>query len=231
MVLTRNLLADGGMLRMIAASSPDLRLLTDAERASSLAATLAQRPPGRDGIWIFAYGSLIWNPAIHVTDRRRALVHGWHRSFCLASIAGRGTPDLPGLVLGLDRGGACHGAAWHLPEPLIDAELPLLWQREMLSGSYAPRWVSLRGQDGALFGRAITFTIRRDGPYYCGGFAEPELLRRLAAARGALGSSADYLFQTRDGLRGLGIHDRLIERLADALQRMTAGREAAPSQP
>ena len=213
-VITRASLQDDALRRMMAASAPGLRLLTDEERAASLAATLARRPEQGGGVWLFAYGSLIWNPALHYDERRLARVHGWHRSFCLLTRAGRGTPDNPGLVLGLDRGGACTGAAFRVPEPLVEEELALLWRREMLSGSYQPRWVRVRGADGVLFGHAIAFTIHRDGENYAGALAEAEVVRRLATARGALGSAADYLFRTADGLRGLGIPDARIERLA-----------------
>jgi hypothetical protein len=140
MVLTRAMLEDGGLLRMVAETSPDLPVLSAEERAASLAATLRKRPAG-DGVWLFAYGSLIWNPAIAFAERRFARINGWHRAFCLSTVAGRGTPDAPGLVLGLDRGGACTGAAFRVAEADIETELALLWQREMLSGSYAPRWV------------------------------------------------------------------------------------------
>ena len=221
MVLTRELLEAGGMLRMIAESSPGLRMLTADERAASLAQTLASRPPGTDGVWVFAYGSLIWNPAIHVQERRVARIHGWHRRFCLSTIAGRGTPEAPGLVLGLDRGGACAGAAFRIAESTMQQELSLLWQREMLSGSYQPRWVPVRGPGGVPFAQAISFMIRRDGPYYTGPLTKAELVRRLATARGALGSSAEYLFRTRDGLRSLGLRDRHVEALATAVEAWT----------
>jgi len=213
-VITREALQDDAMRRMVAASAPDMRILTDEERAASLNATLAQRPEPRDGVWLFAYGSLIWNPALHFDQRRLARVHGWHRSFCLSTQAGRGTPANPGLVLGLDRGGACTGAAFHVPETLIADELSLLWRREMLSGSYRPRWVRVWDADRVPFGHAIAFTIQRDGEHYAGGLAREDIVRRLASACGALGSSADYLFHTRDGLRSLGIFDKGIEDLA-----------------
>lgn len=213
-VITRDMLREGGIERLIGEAIPGLRVLTEAERAASLAGLLAHRPDRGGGAWVFAYGSLIWNPAIHTIERRFARTHGWHRSFCLSTLAGRGSPDLPGLVLGLDRGGACAGAALLIAEDELAEELPILWRREMLSGSYQPRWVTVRDETGAPFGRAIAFTIRREGHWYAGGLAEDEVIRRLALARGALGSSADYLFQTRDGLRSLGIVDRRIERLA-----------------
>ncbi|HYZ63262.1 MAG TPA: gamma-glutamylcyclotransferase, partial [Acetobacteraceae bacterium] len=206
--------------RMVAESVPGLRLLTEEERRASLAGLMAHRPDTGEGAWVFAYGSLIWNPAIHYAERRFARVYGWHRTFCLSTIAGRGSPDLPGLVLGLDRGGACAGAAFRIAEECLEEELPILWRREMLSGSYRPRWVTVRDEAGAPFGQAIAFTIRRAGTYYAGQLAEDEIVRRLAQARGALGSSAEYLFQTRDGLRSLGIVDRRIERLAAQVEGM-----------
>lgn len=234
-VITRATLQDDAMRRMMQASAPDLRLLTDAERAASLTATLAARPDSgpENGVWLFAYGSLIWNPALEYDDRRFARIHGWHRSFCLSTRAGRGTPDNPGLVLGLDRGGACTGAAFHIPEPAMDTELGLLWRREMLAGSYQPRWVALRNEAGAVFARAIAFTIHRTHESYCGGLSRDELVRRLSSAAGALGSSAEYLFNTRDGLRSLGIRDPAIEDLARQVERRTppAPHPSAPNPP
>ncbi len=221
-VITREALRDDAMRRMVAASAPDMRLLTDEERAASLDATLALRPDAGEGVWLFAYGSLIWNPALHFDQRRLARVYGWHRSFCLSTQAGRGTPDNPGLVLGLDRGGACTGAAFHISEELMQDELSLLWRREMLSGSYRPRWVRLRGADGAPYGHAIAFTIQRDSENYAGCLSRDDIVRRLASACGALGSSADYLFRTRDGLRSLGIVDAGIEDLARRVEQACA---------
>ena len=221
-VITREALRDDAMRRMVAATAPDMRLLTDEERAASLDATLALRPDAGEGVWLFAYGSLIWNPALHFDQRCLARVHGWHRSFCLSTRAGRGTPANPGLVLGLDRGGACTGAAFHIPEALVQDELALLWRREMLSGSYRPRWMRVRGADGAPFGHAIAFTIQRDGEHYAGCLSQDDIVRRLASACGALGSSADYLFRTRDGLRSLGINDAGIEDLARRVERACA---------
>ena len=218
-IITRDMLREGGIERLIGDGIAGLRVLSDAERAASLAGLLAARPAGGSGVWVFAYGSLIWNPAVHFVERRFARVHGWHRSFCLSTPAGRGTPELPGLLLGLDRGGACAGAAFRIAEEIVEEELAILWRREMLAGSYKPRWLAVRDDTGAAFGHAIAFTIRRDGQWYAGGLAEDEVVRRLALASGKLGSSAEYLFHTRDGLRSLGIVDRRIERLATEVAR------------
>lgn len=221
-VLTREFLLEGGVQRLVAQGMPGVHVLSDEERAASLSALMARRPDRGNGAWVFAYGSLIWNPAIHFVERRFAKVHGWHRSFCLSTMAGRGSPELPGLVLGLDRGGCCSGAGFLIAEEKLDEELTLLWRREMLSGSYEPRWTTVRDESGQPFAQAIAFTIWRKAFNYAGGLAEDEIVRRLALAHGALGSSAEYLFRTRDGLRSLGIVDRRIERLADQVEEKLA---------
>lgn len=226
-VLTREFLLEGGVQRLIADGVPGLRVLSDEERAASLAGLMARRSDRGDGAWVFAYGSLIWNPAIHYAERRIAKLYGWHRSFCLSTTAGRGSPELPGLVLGLDRGGSCAGAAFLIAEDKLEQELPLLWRREMLSGSYEPRWITVRDERGSPFARAIAFTISRAATTYAGRLAEDETVRRLALAEGALGSSAEYLFKTRDGLRSLGIRDQHIERLADQVEQMLSTAQLA----
>ena len=222
-VLTRELIEAGGVGAIVARDAPGLRLLTDAERAASLRATLAARPPG--DVWLFGYGSLIWNPTVHSVERRTARVDGWHRAFCLSIRAGRGTAENPGLMLGLDAGGDCTGVAFRIAEEVLEAELALLWRREMVAGSYVPRWVDALDGHGRRFGSAIAFTIDSAGEQYAGRLAREVIVQRLATASGALGSAAEYLFRTRDGLRAHGIPDPDLERLAAAVE--AAQRRAA----
>jgi glutathione-specific gamma-glutamylcyclotransferase len=230
--LTREALLDGSLHRMIARTVPDLRLLSDAERTRSLQETLAARPAGeRDGAWLFAYGSLIWNPMITFTERRVARVQGWQRAFCLSIKGGRGSHEQPGLMLALDCGGSCTGVALHIAEGLLCEELEVVWRREMLAGSYVPRWLEMEDEGGRPFGHAITFTINTEHPGYIGGLSETETVQRLATASGAMGSSAEYLFRTREGLRALGVADPLIERLAAAVSAAQAARSAGSAPP
>ena len=212
-VLTRALLEAGGVDAMVARSAPDMRLLTEAERAESLRQTLAARPSD-EAVWLFGYGSLIWNPQIHAVERRTATVRGWHRAFCLSTRAGRGTPANPGLVLGLDAGGSCAGVAFRIADDVLEAELTLLWRREMLAGSYIPRWLELEDAAGQPFGNAIAFTVDPTGDQYAGALAKEAVITRLASAGGELGSSADYLFRTCAGLRSEGIPDAELDSLA-----------------
>ena len=212
--LTRELLLSGDLPRRIAAAMPDVRLTTDAERAASLVAMLDERPEHGDGVWVFAYGSLIWNPAIHIAGRQHARAVGWHRSFCLSARMGRGTPDNPGVMLGLRPTGDCPGVVLRIAEDMIEQELDLLWRREMVASGYIPRWVPVEDADGRSMGAAIAFTVNEEQPSYCGHLPEEEIVRRIATARGGLGTAAEYLFRTRDGLAEMGITDAFLERMA-----------------
>ena len=111
-ILDRDFIVNGGLTEAVrdAERRGLLRLTTPAERAASRRAALADHPPSED-VWLFAYGSLLWNPAIHVAERVIGRIYGYHRCFGIWTPAGRGSPDNPGLVLGLDRGGCCQGAA------------------------------------------------------------------------------------------------------------------------
>jgi cation transport protein ChaC len=166
--------------------------------------------------WVFGYGSLIWNPLFRYVERLPAVVHGFHRSFCLWSRMGRGTPEKSGLVLGLDRGGCCHGMAFRLDADEARHELALLWRREMVLGSYTPRWlpVTIQGADGREV-KALAFVVNRCHPHYAGKLPLAAIVETIATARGAFGSSAEYLFQTVDCLLAQGIRDSRLARLRE----------------
>lgn len=210
MTLSRSDLERSRMREIYAATIGAAYALDDHALDRSLAATLAERPKGA-GWWVFAYGSLLWNPLFPVADAIPATVHGLHRRFCLRSLASRGTCERPGLVLGLERGGACRGVALRLPAALARDELRLLWRREMVVGSYRPVWVRARARGRTLV--ALTFAVQRDHPQY----AALPLGRQadaIASAQGAFGSCCDYLARTREALAVHGIVDAYLERLA-----------------
>jgi cation transport protein ChaC len=186
------------------------QLLTEDELEASLQSALAS-PYRQPDVWLFGYGSLIWNPVLSYAERRTVTVHGWHRSFCLWSRINRGTPDCPGLVLGLERGGRCTGVAYRLPQREAELDLRLLWRREMLLGSYHPRWVQASGPDGKF--RALAFVVHTGRPGYAGKLSEAEVIDRLIAGCGKLGTGMDYLRQTISGLERTGIRDPYLLRL------------------
>jgi cation transport protein ChaC len=217
-VLTRERLMNNSLEEMVRAAF-GTRLLSQEERARSLQEMLRQRPEGP--VWLFGYGSLIWNPTIHYVESRFARVEGWQRDFCLSTPVGRGTPENPGLVLALDEGGSCEGVAFRIAEDVLSQELSLVWRREMLTGAYIPRWLSLHDEEGRAFGSGIAFTVNREGPQYAD-LEEAEVVRCLATASGHLGSAAEYLFQTHEGLMRLSIQDPLIDHLAKLVQEAQA---------
>lgn len=192
-------------------------LLTDEQLDQSLHAALATAP-ARGDVWLFAYGSLVWNPIVHFAERRVVTVHGFHRRFCLWSRINRGTPEHPGLVLGLDRGGCCTGIAYRLRAHQAEAELRLLWRREMLLGIYQPRWLSAADAVGRL--PALGFAVQHGGPAYAGRLTDEAVVDCLCRTAGKLGRGIDYLRSTIDGLAQAGITDRHLLRL-EALARET----------
>lgn len=207
--------------RPVAPVPPDLpRRLTPEQMQATLERTLAhwQRIP-RDGVWIFGYGSLIWNPELEHDRRIHARVYGYHRRLCLRSVLNRGTPECPGLVAGLDRGGSCVGVAYRLPAYDLRAQFERLWQREMFMGSYHPRWLHAHRLDRPGRVTALAFVVRRDAPNYCGRLPEAEVIAALARACGRYGSSLDYLLHTVQALRAEGLRDPHLERLAQRVQR------------
>jgi cation transport protein ChaC len=185
-------------------------LLSDATIEASLDTMLARYPPDQD-VWLFGYGSLMWNPAMHYTESRPGVVRGWHRSYCLWAHMGRGTPEAPGLMLALDRGGSSVGMLFRFPAASARAELLLPWRREMFTGAYAARWVRVDTEDGPV--RAASFVANHAHPRYSGRLDEAAIAASLAVGAGSLGTCVEYLVQTLAVLRSHGRTDHRLERL------------------
>ena len=209
MVLTRDAIRNG-VVQQMAQQAGATRLLSEAELAATRAEALAAFDLSH-GLWLFGYGSLIWNPAFHFVERRIGRIFGHHRRFCLWTHLGRGCPERPGLVLGLERGGSCQGVAFRIAPEAIEEELAIVWRREMVSGSYLPRRVTVHSE-GSRF-PALAFVINHAHERYAAYLPDHRIAEVIAAATGRLGPCADYLVNTVDHLAELGIHDRPLERL------------------
>jgi glutathione-specific gamma-glutamylcyclotransferase len=172
--------------------------------------TLAQWPTGGD-LWVFGYASLIWNPEIEHDQRHPARVHGYHRRLSMWSRINRGTPLEPGLVFALMPGGACQGMVFRVPRAIARRELDKLWQREMPTGVYDPRWLPCRTAQGTV--QALAFTLSRDSPNHTGMLDETRLLHIFRHARGRYGTTLDYVVRTERCLREHGIRDRGLAQL------------------
>jgi cation transport protein ChaC len=210
--LTRDTLRSGQIRELVQRHEPSFKALSDAELAESRAAMFPPSGRPQRDVWLFGYGSLIWNPAIEFAEKRRATVRGLHRRFCLRTHLGRGTPERPGLVLGLDRGGVCRGVAFRIPRDIAETELEIVWRREMVTYAYRPRWLKAETEDGTI--DTIGFVINRRHERYCGQLPERETVESIATAGGFLGPCCEYLFNTVEHLRDLGIPDSGLERLA-----------------
>lgn len=188
---------------------------TEEDYATTVARLLATGPDPAE-MWFFAYGSLIWKPACDFVEIRTGVVRGWHRAFCLGwNTRFRGSEKNPGLMLALDRGGACKGVAYRLPPEAVEANLKKLLEREMgwKPSPFPPRWVDVVTSEGRI--RALTFCIDRKSTRYVAGLSEERIGTVLARAVGPRGSMAEYLFNTITHLESLGIHDPHLWRLQD----------------
>lgn len=209
--LTRETILDGSFRAASRAlHPPGTRFMTEEERTAQIDAVLASAPDPTN-VWVFGYGSLIWNPAFYYAERRTARVHGFHRQFCLLSRTGRGTPERPGLMLALEPGGSCHGVVYRIAQGQLRSELDVLWRREMTSWVYRPVWTAARTPDGIA--HAILFAVNRGHERYIGDLDLGETARYLARGAGPLGRCCDYLFHTVAHLRELGLRDRHLELL------------------
>ena len=221
--LTRESLLDGSFHAAVRGSlGPGVRIMTDAERGAQIEEILARSPrPGR--VWVFAFGSLIWNPAFHFVERRTARIHGFHRQFCLWARAGRGSPERPGLMLSLVSGGSCTGVAYRVAGSAAATELDVLWRREMATMAYRPVWTTARTPKGLE--PAIAFSANPEHERYTPGLEDAVVARYLATGAGPMGRCCDYLFDTVAHLRQLGIRDRRLEALEGKVRAKVRARQ------
>jgi cation transport protein ChaC len=172
---------------------------------------------GHQDLWIFGYGSLIWRPDFDYAERRPAKVHGWHRALKMWSRINRGTPECPGLVFGMLSGGSCRGMVFRIDKAHARQVMINLWQREMPTGVYDPRWLTCQTPQGPV--SALAFTLSRKSPNHTGELPDHEYRRIFDEACGRYGTTRDYAQATYDELRKHGIHDRALARLIALAQK------------
>ncbi len=185
------------------------------EEYDAAAVTLLRERRETGPLWLFAYGSLIWKPVFESVEHRRATVHGWHRSFCMEMTRWRGSPQQPGLMMALQRGGRCEGIAYRLTDDDHAAQLGRLLRREVNdAGSVsAVRWLS--ADIGGEKHRALTFWVDTGELDYFVKLPLPDVARILARACGHIGSGAEYLYHTVSKLEEFGIRDRNLWQLQE----------------
>ncbi|MDX8470283.1 gamma-glutamylcyclotransferase [Mesorhizobium sp. VK23B] len=223
-VITREFLAEGSFLEKVRQQFGD-QVLSDEALSRSLSETLALQPsPGP--VWLFAYGSLMWNPAFDYAESGVALLRGWERSFCIWTSYARGTVDRPALTLALDEGGSSEGIAFRIAPGREASELLLVWRREMLGNIYRPEWVRI--DIGGTMQWAIAFVANRSRGSYVGHLPEITIARNIASSEGALGTARAYFEEMMRHLDGLSLRDSRMERLRILLANADQENESQP---
>ncbi len=206
---------DGGL-------PPHIQPQTDADYAEWVGRMIASHPAPGQPTRLFAYGSLIWKPEIEHVGEQQGVARGWHRAFCFRITRFRGTPEAPGLMMALDRGGQCRGVLYDLPGGDLAARLHRLFRREFTYKpiNSMPRWITVETAEGPV--PALTFVINRASPLYAGRLPLEEVADVLARSCGHWGTGAEYLLNTVTHLEAKGIHDANLWQL----QRLVAERIA-----
>jgi glutathione-specific gamma-glutamylcyclotransferase len=170
-----------------------------------------------DEFWVFGYGSLMWNPGFDFEAREIVTAQGFHRALCIHSWVHRGTRERPGLVLGLDRGGSCKGIGFKVDKAKRDEVVAYLRERELVTNVYIERQLKIRFRDGRI-ATALGYTADRGHLQFAAGLTVDDAARIVATSEGKSGRNADYVANTVEHLKQLGIRDHWMEAVADRMQ-------------
>ncbi len=193
------------------ADADAVRRYSKEELANAVRRIMSQRNT-LNGVWVFGYGSLMWNPDVCLQESRRGMLEGYHRRLCVQSTVYRGTRKTPGVVLGLDTGGFCEGVVFHIAFADLEPELLRLWEREMFADTYVPTWVKVKCEQGCDI-EALAFVVNRGHEHYLAPQELDRLARYVFQARGQKGHCREYLFNTVTSLHRMGLRDPVLERV------------------
>lgn len=175
--------------------------------------SIASTPPG--DLWVFGYGSLMWNPGFDHVERVPAMLRGGHRALCILSTHYRGTPEVPGLVLGLVRGGSCRGIAFRVAATKAHETHAYLTEREQVTRVYKEEWRRLTLSDGRQVS-ALTYFADTMHPQFVR-LTREEIIQRVRHAHGRSGSCRDYVSSTLAAMAQSGVRDQALDWLSEAL--------------
>jgi len=202
--------------KMREAGAPADWRYSDDVREASRVETLRGRSD--TDLWVFAYGSLMWDPAFCFSEVRSATVVGFKRKFCLKSELGRGTQDKPGLMAGLDVGDECHGLAFRIDRDRLDEESTIIWRREMLLHAYEPAFLSFDTAQGPI--EALAFIVDHSASSYLPDLTLEQTAQYVATGAGVFGSTLEYVENLADQFEVLGIEDDALYVLLDRARQL-----------
>ncbi|HEY1452994.1 MAG TPA: gamma-glutamylcyclotransferase [Roseiarcus sp.] len=179
--------------------------------------TAIAAPASEGSLWVFGYGSLMWRPGFAYARRCKAMLRGWRRSLCVFSHVYRGSPERPGLVLGLDRGGACQGVAFEVDAALRETTIRYLREREQVTAVYLERIAPITLECGDRV-PALTYVADRLHEQYAGRLDREAMLAHVRAGKGQSGDNAEYVLETSDHLEAMGVKDGDLEWLSARLR-------------
>ncbi len=215
-ILTREALLNGEIDRLVHDDHAHLERMSEEERNDLVASTLNEL--GNNELWIFGYGSLIWNPAMDFEEQRRCVIDGYKKEFCFWTTLSRGCPETPGLMMGLKEGEKCNGVSFRIKPENAASELDVLFRREMSHYIYKPTWVDAHCTESNSDFTALTFVVDCNNHRYVENLSQDEVVRTIATAKGPLGRNCDYLFQLSDKLTELGFDEPELEGLANQVR-------------
>ena len=179
-------------------------------------------------LWVFGYGSLIWRPGFDFLEKRNARLVGAHRALCVYSFVHRGTPEKPGLVLGLDRGGSCRGVAYKVAAKKREQTIQYLREREQATMVYREAWRSVwLDESPQRQVRALCYMVDRGHVQYAGRLTLAQQLRHVRQGHGRSGINRDYVLETVKALEALGYRDAELHLLAERLKGTHASEPSA----
>lgn len=194
---------------------PPFYFVSEEERNRRLQVIQSSRPAGP--MWVFAFGSLMWNPCYEFDRREIANFDGWERKFHIWTTLARGTPESPGLGLCIEQSTtSCKGVAYQLLAENEEEDWLALWDREMVSGIYQAVWAELKLETGEDV-KALTFVVDNTHPQYAGGMSVPEMAKIIAGAEGKYGRCSDYLASTVEEMAKIDVADDYLDGLLAAV--------------
>jgi len=220
-ILTREALLNGEIDRLVHDNQNDIKRMSDEQRAALVDQTLIALADS--DLWVFGYGSLIWNPALNFEEQRRCSIKGFEKKFCFWTTLSRGSVECPGLMMGLVEGGSCNGVAFRIAAKNATSELDVLFRREMSHYIYKPTWIEAQCVETKKSFKMLTFVVDKANHRFVNNLSIKDIVRTIATAQGPLGRNCDYLFQLSEKMHELGFEEPELEDLVCRVKAFQAG--------